>query len=216
MLALLVQYTARLIIAMPQSSSTSFEHELAKVVQLKPVQTFFCNRRDPLVWNQSFSGMHMHADACTHPPARLRRWLRSETNIYKQHLVPDPQNVAAILEACTEGLKAVLLTRCVDEVSHAYCERASNDTPPSVIMHKKEAMQLWRETTWLRTYKQTPGCFLHFTFDDLRRNRAEAVNAAARFFTLPTRRKYTPILKFFRNRTSARCDAFKPVHTTCK
>ena len=136
-----------LIIAMPQSSSTSFQTDVAKASKLSYDQEFVCNRENIKIWNHSFAGMHMHSDTCTLPSSVLNRWIFSTRRIFKQHVVPDSNNTNIVRQALLKGARIVYLSRDPVQSGHAACERLVAERRKvdiTTIERKIDALRLWR------------------------------------------------------------------------
>lgn len=201
-----VQLSAgHLIIAMPQSSSTSLENDVARASMLSHTQEFPCNRKTASIWNASFSGMHVHSDTCTLSPSLLNRWIFSQSRVFKQHVVPGRSNSDVVRAALNRRARIVYLTRDPVHAGHAVCERllASHRALDAAAIKKKvEAMRLWR-AEWDVVFRNTDGV-LRVTYDDLRRNNSQVVRSILDFWNLKMHDFNHSTMRLV-NRTSERC-----------
>lgn len=198
-----------LIIAMPQSSSTSLEFDVGRASNRPHTQEFPCNRNRLAIWNATFAGMHMHSDTCTLSSSVLTRWIFSQTHIFKQHVVPDPKNSKIVQDALGRGARIVYLTRDPRQSGHAACERsvAEHRTPDVRAIEKKiEAMRHWR-TQW-DVFLRNAGV-LHVTYDDLRRHNSQTVQSILDFWGVEHARAFNDSKMRFVNSTSKACSRFE-------
>ena len=197
-----------LIIAMPQSSSTSLEVDVGKASKRPHTQEFPCNRKTPHIWNASFSGMHVHSDACTLSSSVLNRWIFSQSAIFKQHVVPDPHNSKVVRDALQSGARIVYLTRDPRESGHAACERVVAEHGRlnlKAIEEKIDAMRLWR-ANWDVVFRNLG--VLRVMYTDLQRNNSQVVRSILDFWGLKMHAFERSTMRFV-NRTSEACRSFE-------
>ena len=151
MISLLLAHLGYLLIAQPQSSSTSTMSSLAKAAGIQYSQEYPCRVRHKLptclpVTHQprypcqfnitspyhALSGAsavagNAHSDVCELSIHELSKWVRSK-RLYKQHVAPTPHNVALVVQLARAGgqglMRVLLLTRDVAAAIHAACERS--------------------------------------------------------------------------------------------
>ena len=90
--------SAYLLIAQPQSSSTSAMLSLSDMIAAHRKQDFFCLYNASMlhcpVYGQRFSPGHPlhafneHSDSCDTKPWMISRWASAKTTVFKQHLTP--------------------------------------------------------------------------------------------------------------------------------
>lgn len=197
-----------LIIAMPQSSSTSLEVDVGRASHRPHTQEFPCNRKTLAIWNGTFAGMHMHSDTCTLSSSVLTRWIFSQTHIFKQHVVPDPNNSKVVQDALRRRARIVYLTRNPRQSGHAACERsvAEHRTPDIRAIEKKiEAMRQW-QAQWDVVFRTA--AVLHVTYDDLRRHNSQMVQSILDFWGLQAHPFNHSKMRFV-NSTSKACSRFR-------
>jgi hypothetical protein len=145
-IAFITSVDSYLLIAQPQSSSTSTAEQLGHMAGLRWTQTFpcypwlhrpTCRGEDEGSWASShlpceypprtkFSGIASHSDVCEVNDTMLEAWVKDQHTIHKQHLTPTRHHVNVVLEAARaipDG-RVLLLTRSASGSAHARCERA--------------------------------------------------------------------------------------------
>lgn len=199
--------SAHLIIAMPQSSSTSFMEELGTITRLPFRQTIDCDRRNISLWNASFSGIHMHSDTCTQPKDVLNAWVTSGDSINKQHIVPDPSNMHAVRQLCECGARIVLLTRSVNSSVHAACERDVIEKNRVDLLEKYHAIRRWYDG-WLAFSQTVDSCLLHVRFEELRSCPQRVVTGVAKFLNITVHSPLPNVKRRYVHKTSRQCRMF--------
>ena len=148
-----------LLVALPQSSSTSCMEELGRTSGLPATQVFPCKFK-PLPRfhrNNSFWALNNHGNNCDLPSDMLRLWATSTEAVHKQHVPPTVSNLQALLSA---GARVVVLVRDPETSLVSYCRRMREEqegfnvrmsTHPDMV--RTELAGRWRALkTWVDTW----------------------------------------------------------------
>jgi hypothetical protein len=126
--------SAYLLIAQPQSSSTSAMLSLSDMIAAHRKQDFFCLYNASMlhcpVYGQRFSPGHPlhafneHSDSCDTKPWMISRWASAKTTVFKQHLPPTRFHMRALVHGCA---RVVILLRDPWSATHSHCQRIRSE-----------------------------------------------------------------------------------------
>lgn len=174
-----------LLIAMPQSSSTSLMSTLSESFNVAATQRMFCRYVGNAKRSFGFEGLSEHSDTCALTERTLHEFT-SNTRIYKQHIVPNKHNLDLIRSNLNRS-RIVLLFRNVRDSLHARCERALHEKQPKTkewLVRRYDSLHRWNDT-W---YSVEHPNIMKVSFDDLSRNLSTVVHDVARFWNVPIAR----------------------------
>jgi hypothetical protein len=135
MLPVVAVVSAWLLLAEPQSSSTSTMMELAEMANLLGTQEYPCrgvmHQTTYGCWEDGcyprdhiFYPLLTHSDVCEIIPLFIDKYISSKKIIYKNHITPTEHNKKWVLTYARRSQKpVVILTRDVYDAVHGFCER---------------------------------------------------------------------------------------------
>jgi hypothetical protein len=124
-----VALAAHLLLALPQSSSTSTAEQLAHMGNFTQEQAFTCYTRRRYASGSIFAPLNRHSDVCDQDSRFLQGTVWQPRLMRKQHWPPTANNVQGVLAGLrdttrfSDGLGVVILTRDPQASLHARCER---------------------------------------------------------------------------------------------
>ena len=227
---------AWLLLAAPQSSSTSTMSQLGQMASIRGLQEFPCPQMPggrcfnakvcyprSSVW---YPIATTHSDVCEHSASRIESWVTSKTTIFKQHVPPTPHNKALVLKFAQKHSKRVLiLTRNPYNALHGLCERAlrnhnmdtvgpatlpfpAGSTDPRTSMSQMlAAFQAW-DAGWEIFARDHPEYAMLITYEQMsvNGNREPVLSSALDFLRLAKVKPMQPVHARYVHANSARCD----------
>lgn len=138
---------------MPHSSSTSFMTDLGNASGMRAVQELrWCDRKNLQLWPKEFRGMSMHSDTCLFDAKKIGAFMRSNSTIYKQHIVPVSKNLELVEREIGLGARVAILTRDPASSVHAACER---DMKEKKVVHRPPLdAKLISVRLWVRRHQE--------------------------------------------------------------
>jgi hypothetical protein len=194
-----------LLLAQPQSSSSSTAQQLAKLLRWRNAQESVCccygkpcmclGNVVPLDDHDEFAALTTHGDVCEVAYSTWKKWIRLNGTLYKQHTPPTEQNVARlrrVLRETPHGPSIMLLTRNASTSAHSFCGRtifnsAQRKRDPANVTNvtltwkyldmRIEALSSWA-CAWRRVAAAHPTRFTLFTYEELLVNREAVLRSA--------------------------------------
>ena len=203
-----------LLLALPQSSSTSAMLQLGDMSGLRALQSFPCwgwdAARRGYARDSTWFPMLDHGDVCELNSSIVSMWVRSDAVIFKQHMTPSAHNVQLLLHAAySSGRKLVVLNRNPYDAMHGLCERelkqhtlrASDHTLPrpavaGARVHLREVQETFAAWVagWEAVADAHKGLFHMLRFEDtvFATGRERVLKGALEHWGIPTVNEFDP------------------------
>ena len=218
---------AKLLIALPHSSSTSARITMARMANVSSHQDYPCFPNGGGVPQTNiftekstyFTLSRVHHDLCQLRSVELKRWLYSNI-VYKQHLAPTPENVRLLIRLLGSSRVVVLLREPMESL-RAACERVvmhsrwcrAMGRPPcdSLIRNATDVSMLHAlrdfEHRWRLVAKVHNSSFLLLTYEQLvREGREPSFARALEWWRLPrSSAVFEDVHALYVNRSSMLC-----------
>ena len=189
---------SRLLIALPQSMSSTLSLSIAKATQIPSVQRCPC-RYMKASTNHLYQPLRLtHSDTCDLPKDLLRHYLSSEV-IYKQHIVPSDNNLKNMRDIFANSsvrlFNPVILDRSPMESAQGFCRRQLHEEKgiSKMMLHARyKALCNWVEN-W-KYYAVSPVLRIHT--NDLKHNFSDTVMKILNFWNVSLKKK--PVTEYER------------------
>jgi len=209
----------RLLIAMPQSMSTTLMVGLRDASALSAKQLTMCRYRN-FTRDSAFNSLATHSDTCN-LSRELMTHLVASAQIFKQHVVPSATNLAHLSHLInrSNGSKIVLLTRDALESARGFCRREKgggkylNRYPAKRFEDRYQSLHQW-DAGWHRFARDNCSSHVHrVTTNRLKANFTHEVLTILQFWGLKQTHSFNVTRQRYINATSysdcdnLRCDA---------
>lgn len=182
---------SRLLIALPQSMSSSLSLSISKATEIPSVQRSPC-RYMHMSQNHFYQPLRLtHSDTCDLPQDLLRHYLSSKI-IYKQHIVPSQNNLKNMKEIFANSsvrlFNPVILVRSPIESAQGFCRRQVHEKKQisKTMLHARyKALCTWVEN-W-KNYDISHVLRIHT--NDLKHNFSDTVMKILDFWNIIPKKK---------------------------
>lgn len=186
---------SRLLIALPQSMSSSLSLSLSKATQIPSVQRTPC-RYVKVSQDNSYQSLRLtHSDTCDLPQDLLRHYLTSNV-IYKQHIVPSKNNLKNMKNIFANSTMRlfypVILDRSPMESAQGFCRRQVHENKRisnMILRARYKALYAWVEN-W-KYYDLSP--VLRINTNELKKDFSNTVIKILDFWNISAKKK--PIIE---------------------
>ena len=231
MLPVVAVVSAWLLLAEPQSSSTSTMMELAEMANLLGTQDYPCrgvmHQTTYGCWEDGcyprdhiFYPLLTHSDVCEIIPLFIDKYISSKKIIYKNHITPTEHNKKWVLTYARRSQKpVVILTRDVYDAVHGFCERWLREGQlgvggqhviknRTVELHETLAsFQAWSDG-WTAFARAHPKHARVITFEAMMAGgqREAVLSSALEFWGIPKVRSMSGVMARYVHAETSRCD----------
>ena len=200
-LALHTAVPSYLLIALPQSSSTSAMEEIGAMAHLPSAQQYPCMAEHCYVHGcypegeghafapLAYPAPGFHSDVCDLPSERILEWVKS-LKIFKQHLPPTPHNVALVQTHATSSFPVVILTRDPYDSAHSQCERWLTESNSrehwngNTFSNHVRALEEW-DAGWRSFAACHSSLALVITYEEMQLDRTAVLQRVLSYWQLP-------------------------------
>jgi drug/metabolite transporter (DMT)-like permease len=212
-----------LLLAQPQSSSTSVMQQLGHMAGMGNSQVYPCHQQacydnGCYARDSKWFPMLDHSDACELHDGTVGGWISSADHIHKQHVVPTTHNIQLVVHhAQASGHKVVVLTRLAYHAMHGLCERSlaehkldSDGRVPRKgvkipLRNVVATFQHWIDG-WTAVAHDHPDLFQIITFEDMLVDRALVLRSALHFWGIPVKNGFVEACARCIHQHDSQCD----------
>lgn len=198
-----------LLVALPQSSSTSLMSSLGHATHLPAVQRTPCRYMKGMIRETNYRPLDTHSDTCNLPVDILRNWITSNT-IYKQHVTPTQvnlQNIQSILENDTIQRGVVILDRVPLESVTSFCKRVMSENKTFTLRQMRNRYDSL--SSWVKGWSDFNSSHIYRTnYRRLIQNFSLVVNNITTFWNVSSKASFKMYYSRYINQTHPVCQRY--------